>query len=204
MQLVQQARAPQHFGVQAFGGQEHDGEVGGVRRRHVFAGDQPRLQFHRAAQRGAGGFHAIHVGGVLSVHQPFVFFLGKFGVDRQPHGRAAVAPSGQADGELDHRIATRHGLDVAGVLVGRHVVFNQAGQLHLAPGAARLHVGQHALQVAHARRQRLHLAQAFVHGLQPVRHQFERLAQALLQRGMQLFVHGAAHFIELGAVIRLQ
>jgi len=79
----------------------------------------------------------------------------------------------------------------------------KAGQLHFAPGAARLHVGQHALQVTHAGRQRLHFAQPLVHGFQPVGHQFEGLAQALLKRGMELFVHGPAHFIKLGAVFRL-
>ena len=52
-------------------------------------------------------------------------------------------------------------------------------------------------------RQRLHFAQAAVHLLQTVRHQLERFAQALLQRGVQLFVDGAAHLVELGGVVGL-
>jgi hypothetical protein len=49
-------------------------------------------------------------------------------------------------------------------------------------------------------RQRLHLAQALVHLLQPVGHLLEAFAQALLQRGVQLLVDRAAHFFQLGRV----
>ncbi len=65
------------------------------------------------------------------------------------------------------------------VLVDRQHLLQQHFQLHLAPGAARLHVGQHPLQVADADRQLLHLAQALVHLVEAVGHQLERFAQAL-------------------------
>jgi hypothetical protein len=60
------------------------------------------------------------------------------------------------------------------------------------------------LEVAHALRQGVHFAQAFVHLLQPVGHLFEALAQAGLQCGLEFFVHRLAHFIELGGVALLQ
>ena len=52
--------------------------------------------------------------------------------------------------------------------------------------------------------QRLHLAQALVHLLQPLGHLLEALAQARVQRGLQLFVHGGAHLVELGGIGLLQ
>jgi hypothetical protein len=39
LQRLHQAGAAQHLGEQAFGGQEQDGEVGGVRRRDVLGED---------------------------------------------------------------------------------------------------------------------------------------------------------------------
>ena len=113
-----------------------------------------------------------------------------------------IAPR-QANGKFHEFITARHGLDIACVLLGREHVVNDGAQLHFAPGAARLHIGHHALQVAHAAGQRLHLAQPLVHLLEPVADQLERFAQALLQRGVEFFVHRAAHFFELGSVVRL-
>ena len=60
------------------------------------------------------------------------------------------------------------------------------------------------LQIAHALGQGLHFAQAFVHLLQLIGHLFEACAQACLQRGLELFVHGGPHFVELGGVGALQ
>ncbi len=127
---------------------------------------------------------------------------GVLGVNRQPHGVLVVA-TWQADGKFDQLVAARYRLDVARELVGREHVVDDGAQLHFAPGAARLHVGHHALEVTHAAGQGLHLAQALVHLFKPVAHLLERLAQALLQRGVELFIHGAAHFLELGGVVGL-
>ena len=204
VQFVQQPGTPQDFGIQAFGGQEHDGEIRGVRRRDVFVRDGARLQLHRARERGGRGPRGVRVVGLFGVDQALVFLLGEFGVQRQPHRLAVIGAARQADGELHDGIAARDGLDVAAVLVRRHGVFQQTGQLHLAPGAARLDVGQHPLQVAHPRGQALHFTQALVHGFQPFRHQPEGFAQALLQRGMQFFVHRAPHLVQLAGVFRLQ
>ena len=68
--------------------------------------------------------------------------------------------------------------------------------MHFAPGAARLDVGEHALEIAHAAGQLLHFAQALLHGLQALAHQFERLAQAFLERALQLFINGVPHLVE--------
>ena len=42
-----------------------------------------------------------------------------------------------------------------------------------------------------------------MHLLQSIGHLFERFAQALLQRGVQFFVHGHAHFFEFFGVVLL-
>jgi len=62
--------------------------------------------------------------------------------------------------------------------------------LCLAKHAARLHVGQQVLEVAHALRQRLHFTQTLVHLLQPLGHLLKAFAQTGLQRRLQLFVYG--------------
>ena len=94
------------------------------------------------------------VGALLRVEQALVVLARELAVDRQPHRRAVVAPAGQADRELDARVAARHRLDVARVLLGREHLLEQAGQLHFAEDAARLHVGQHALERADVAGQR--------------------------------------------------
>ena len=75
---------------------------------------------------------------------------------------------GQPDGELDPLAAARPRRRVRRVLLGREDLLEQRAELHLAPGAARLHVGQHLLEVADARGQRLHLAEPLVHRLEPL------------------------------------
>ncbi len=88
-------------------------------------------------------------------------------------------------------------------MVDRQHVLNDGAQLHFAPGAARFDVGHDALQVAHAGGQGFHFTQAVLHLLQPLTDQFEGFTQALLQRGVQFFVHRAAHFFELAGVVKL-
>jgi hypothetical protein len=129
----------------------------------VFFADGLGFAAHRAFQLGAGARHAVGVGLLGRFEQALVLLLRELGVDRQPQRRAAVDHARQLDRELDARVRTAHGLDVLGVLVDRQHLLEQHLQLHFAPGAARLHVGQHAFQVAHADRQLLHLAQALVH-----------------------------------------
>ena len=42
-----------------------------------------------------------------------------------------------------------------------------------------------------------------MHLLEPFADQLERLAEALLQRGVQFFIDRAAHFFKLGGVVQL-
>ena len=69
------------------------------------------------------------------------------------------------------------------------------------------HVTQQVAHVArtkHVARQPLHLPQALVHLVEPVGHLLEALAQALLERGVQLLVDRHAHLLELLLVAFLQ
>ena len=117
---------------------------------------------------------------------------------------AAAVAAGQLDREFHPRARARARGDVLLVLLGRHHLLEQRGELRLAEHAARLHVGQHPLQVADAGGERLHLAQPLVHQLEPLGDLAERLGQALLERGVQLLVHRLAHLLELGSVVLLQ
>ena len=204
LQAVHQARPPQHFGVQAFDRQEQDGEVGGVRRAEVALADGLGFGADARLQRARRDVGRGGVGAVLRVEQALVVVARELGIDRQPDRRAVVAAARKPDREVHPLVAARLGFDLLGVLLGRQHLLEQGLELHFAEHAARLDVGQHALQVAHALRQRLHFAQALVHLLQPVGHLLETLAQPRLQRGLQFFVDGLAHLVELGGVGLLQ
>ena len=83
-------------------------------------------------------------------------------------------------------------------------MFQQHFQLHFTPGAARLDIGQHTLEITHADGQLLHLTQTLMDFFQTVRNQLEGFAQALFQRRMQLFIDGLAHLFEAVAIVQLQ
>ena len=82
------------------------------------------------------------------------------------------------------------------ILAGGKAVFQQRAQAHFAPDAARLDVCQHLFQIAHALRQRLHLAKALVDARELFIDQPEGLAEAIFQRAFQLFGDGLAHLFQ--------
>src|SRR6185312_1464336 len=122
----------------------------------------------------------------------------------QPARRAVVATTGQRDRELDALAAPGPRRHVGRELRGRQKLCEQRAELHLAPAAAHLDVRHHALEIADADGELLHLAETLVHLLEALRHQRERVAQALFQRRLQLLVDGGAHLLELGGVVVAQ
>src|SRR3546814_14490482 len=94
--------------------------------------------------------------------------------------------------------------DVCSSDLDRQYLLEQRAQLHLAEGAAGLDVAEHALEVADADRQLLHLAQAALHRFQALGDELERRVQAGVERGLQLFIDGGAHLFELRCVVGLQ
>mmetsp|Transcript_61147 Transcript_61147/g.144388 ORF Transcript_61147/g.144388 Transcript_61147/m.144388 type:complete len:512 (+) Transcript_61147:123-1658(+) len=203
LQPLDETRPAQRLRVQALGGHKEDAEVRGVRRPDVFLADGPRLQPQPGLDRLAGGLGGHGVGAFLRLQQALVVLAREFGIDRQPQRLAIVTLAGQPDRELDALRGARQRRDIGCVLLGRKDLVEQARELHLAKHAAGLDVGQHAVQRADVARQVLHLAQALVHLLQPLGHLLETLAQALLQRGMQLFVDRGAHLLQLFLVVLL-
>ena len=83
-------------------------------------------------------------------------------------------------------------------------LLQQPGQLGFAKNTTGLDVGEQVFEVAHARGQCLHLAQALVHLLQALSHQLEAFTQAGLQRGLQLFIDSGPHLVQLFLVAILQ
>ncbi len=130
--------------------------------------------------------------------------LGEFRIDRHPDRNAAVFLAGQLDCEFDTLAGAGDGFHILCILIRRKHLFQQHPQLHFTPGAARLHIGQHTLQVADPDRQLLHLAQALMDLVKAVRYQLERLSQALLQCRMQFFIDRLAHFFQTATVVCLQ
>ena len=152
------------------------------------------------------GFNGHRIGAILRLDKPLIVFDRELGVDRQPDRaaiRSAVALPRQTNGELDPLVAARTRGNVLFILLGSQNLIEQGFQLNLAPGPARLDVGQHLLQVADTGGQRLHLAESLVHQFQPLADQLERIAEALLQRRVQLLVHRLAHLFQLAGVVGL-
>ena len=206
LQAVDQPRPAQGFGIQPLGRQIEDGKVGGVRRLHVFFADFLRFLAQSGFERLGRALDEQRFGAFLRVQQTLVVLERELGVDRQPHGRriatSSLAPR-QADREFDTLIRPRTGGHVMRVLLGSQHLFEQRLELDFAPGAARLDVAKHALEVAHPGGKILHLAQSFVHLLEAFADQLERFAQALFERRVQLFVDRLAHFLQTIGIVGL-
>ena len=143
------------------------------------------------------------VGRLLRFHETLVVVARELAVDRQPERRAIVAPTRQLDRELDARAGAGHGLDVGRVLLQRQRLLEQCRQLHLAEHAACLDVVEDPIEGADVVGQRLHLADAAVHLLEPFRHLAEALAETLLERRVKLLVDGGADLLEFLLVVDL-
>lgn len=203
LDLFEQARLAQHFGIQALGGQEQDRKVGRVRCGDVFGADVRGFGFDPPHQRLSRAGLAGRIGTVLRVQQALEILAWKLGVDRQQYLGHPIG-TGQPDREFHAFVRARHGGDVAGVLIGRQGFLQQRRQLRFAENTPRLDVGEDPLQVPHAGRQRLHLAEAPLHRLQPLGDLGERLGEPGFQRGLQFLVHRGPHLLQLRRVVILQ
>ena len=202
LQRIEQARAADRLGVQPFGRQEQQREVGGVRRPDILLADLLRLVAQAPFQRDAGLLSQRHIGAFVRVEQAFVILARELRIHRQPH--RAVGAAGQLQREFHAFAGTGQRRHVRGVLLAGEDLFEQGAELGFAEGAAILDVGQHALQIADAAGQRLHFAEAALHRFQSLRHQPETFAQPRFQRGLQFLVHGRAHLLQLLLVAGLQ
>ena len=82
-------------------------------------------------------------------------------------------------------------------------MLQQRPQLHFAPDAARFDIGEYLFQVANAAGERLHFTKTFIDLLKAFVYQREAFAQTAIERFMQLFIYGLAHFFKLFGVFRL-
>ena len=204
LQPLHQVGPAQHFGIQPFGRQEEDREVGGVRRRDVLFLDGFRLQPDARFQGSTGQLCGHRVGALLRIEQALVVLVRKLGVDRQPQRIAFCSAAGQPDCEVHRVTAAWPRCNLCSVLVDGEHLLQQGPELRLAEDAARLHVSEQVLEVAHALRQRLHFTQSLVYLLEPVGHLLEAFAETRLQGALQLFVDGLAHLVKLGGVALLK
>ena len=162
-------------------------------------GDHVRLHLQRLFQIFARPFGGGLVSGGFRVGKAAVFFGGELAVDGQ-QGAFALARR-QEHRIFHHGVLVGVQMHVGAVLRrGKHLR-QQRLQLHLAPGAAQLHVGEHLFDVRHAPRQLLHLADALIHRFQPLVDDGITLLQPVFEGGRELFVHSFAHFGEGGGVL---
>src|SRR3546814_16551760 len=111
--------------------------------------------------------------------------------------RSVGVGAGQLHRELHPLAAAGHGDAVGLVLLDRQYLLEQRAQLHLAEGAAGLDVAEHALEVADADRQLLHLAQAALHRFQALGEALDPRVPAGVERGLQLLVDGGGPLLEV-------
>ena len=198
-QDLDESGAADDLGIQALKRNKHDAKVGRRRHAQVFFADVLCLALDHRVERLARGGNGIGVARLLGVEQMLVCVARKLRIDRQQHRVALVHR--QLDSKLNALRSTGLGGDVFQILVGREDVRQDRAQLHLAQNAACLYIAQHALKIAHAGGDGLHVAQALVHGLELVAHLLKRCRQAIVERAGELFVHRRAHLVELYVVV---
>ena len=191
--------AADDLGVQPLKRHEHDAKVGRCRHTQVLFADVLGLALDHGVERLARSRHGLRIARLLRVEQMLVRVARKLGVNRQQHGVALVYR--QPDSKLNTLRGAGLGGDVFQILVGRKDVRQDRAQLHLAQNATRLHIAQHAFKVAHAGGDRLHVAQALVHGLELVAHLLKRCRQSVVERARELLVHRRTHLVELHVVV---
>ena len=123
----------------------------------------------------------------------------ELGVNGQKHRRALF--HGKLDGKLHALGRARLGGDVLLVLARRQNLGQDGLELDLAQDTARLDVAQHALEVAHARGDALHVAQPAIYGLELLAHLLKRGRKPVVQRARELLVHRRAHLLQLHRVV---
>ncbi len=123
----------------------------------------------------------------------------EFRVDGKPDRFTAF--DGQLDRELHALRAARLRGNVLGVLVGRENVPQNRTELDFAQDAARFHIREHTLEIAHPRGDVLHVAKTAIHRLELAAHLLERCAQTVVEGRGELLVHGRANRLELSLVV---
>ena len=133
------------FGIQSLERQEHDAELGRMRRRKVLIVNVLRLGFEGGDQLLDACVNLLARAFLVRVTERPVGVSRELGVNRQPD-KAAVL-NGQLDRVLDYIAAVRHGRHVGLVLLRRENILEDRTQLNLAHDTAGLDIGEHLLQI---------------------------------------------------------
>ena len=166
--------------------------------RHVLLVNGIGLHPHSLSQGNQRAPALFRVSRFKGPDQARVGLLRKLGVDRQPDAvRGFAGTPRQANGELHTLVAVGTGCHVLAVLLGRKDVLEQCLELVFRPGATRLDVGQHPLQVPDAVRQRAHFPEAALDGFEMIADHLERISETALQSALQLLVHRLADLLQL-------
>jgi len=189
VQALDQAGHPGGLDIQAVGRQVHDGKVHRDGRVDILAADLLGLPAQPRLQAAAGGTLRILVPRFGGQQQPVEVLGGELGVNRQQRTLRTLHRHQQR--ELHHVVAVLPQLAVGLVGArGQHVV-QQRPQVHLPPAAARLHVGEDALEVADLRRHGLNVGDGLLHLGELVHHALEAAVDAAFDRLLQSLADAA-------------
>jgi hypothetical protein len=180
--------------------EEEDREVGGVRRIQVLVVDVAGARRGRGPRARAPRPRPPRRPRARRLDQPLVVLLRELRVDRQPDASGGVLA--RAAGSRTPR--ARRSLFRVATLVS--YCSGASSLLQQAPSCTSPQVPRVFTFVRTRFRsptpagERLHLAQAALHLLEPLADGPERLAQPRLERPLQLLVHRLAHLLQLGAL----
>lgn len=159
LELGLEAFAAHDLGVEAFGGEEHDGVGGGDGLLDVLLADALAFGANGGLKGAAGASDLGGGAGLVGGFKALEVFAGKLGVDGE-EGFAGVA--GEADGELDDLVGVALDLGVAEELGGGEHLLEQHAELDFGEAAAGFDVGEDAGEAVDAFGQFGHFAEAGV------------------------------------------
>ena len=202
LQGLDQIRLLKGFGIKAFDRQEHDGKVCGGRRRNILAGDLLRFRLQTLEERLAGGIRTGCIAGLGGFDQPNVILLRELAVDREADRSAGLIR--KQDGVFHPLRGTGYNGNVLLILAGSQRLADQVAELHFAPDAAGLDVGQNLFQVADAGSEGMHFAKALVDGFEALADLGEAGVQLFFQAFREALIHRFAHFGQLALVFQAE
>ena len=153
---------PEDLRVQPLRRKEHDRVVRRARRVQIFVSDGPGLIQHAVLQSRNGRIHCLLIPSGRRVHDMVVEIGRELRVDRKIDCVPRPVLGRKFHGKFNPVGGVFLRRDILIVLGARQRLLENPAQLHLAPGAPRLHIGQCPVEVRHTLRKRLQLAERMV------------------------------------------
>ena len=139
-----------NFCIQAFKRQEHDSEIGRIRRSDIFVADIFSTQFYTADKIFLCIFNRCLIPCIVCIKQLFVCISRKFGVNWQIYA-FALCTSRKFDGIFNSFPAALNRCNFRIILFRSKYFFKNASQLNLAENTSCLDITEYTFKVAYSR-----------------------------------------------------